>query len=92
MHASPAPQSTASPPSWRGAAPRAYEPRSAEGAVLHRVLSRHLGRFLDTARTAAGKGVPRFVAKELRRFLACGDHAVPIDQLDAFLDALCESL
>jgi hypothetical protein len=37
------------------------------------VLSRHLVPFLDQARTDEGYGVPLFVERELRRFLACGD-------------------
>lgn len=41
--------------------------------MLHRVLSRHLGPFLEQSGTDEGRGVPRFVERELRRFLACGD-------------------
>ncbi|MCA9633852.1 MAG: transposase zinc-binding domain-containing protein [Myxococcales bacterium] len=67
-----APSSSTTPVAWRPAT-LVYEPRCAEATVLHRALSRHLGRFLEQARTDDGQGVPLFVERELRRFLACGD-------------------
>jgi len=42
--------------------------------VLHEVVRTHLARFLDeTAAATDGAGVPRFIERELRDFLDCGD-------------------
>jgi hypothetical protein len=42
--------------------------------VLHEVVRTHLGRFLDeTAAATNGAGVPRFIEREFRDFLDCGD-------------------
>jgi transposase-like zinc-binding protein len=40
--------------------------------VFHRVLREHLETFLAEARAGNGDGLPRFVERELREFLACG--------------------
>jgi len=54
--------------------PSAYEPRSTAETVLHEVVRTHLARFLDaTAATTDGAGVPRFIEREFRDFLGCGD-------------------
>ncbi len=42
--------------------------RQGERGVLHRILREHLATFL----AAAGDRLPRFVARELQRYLACG--------------------
>ena len=53
--------------------PGVYEPRSPAGTVLHRVVRRHLDRFLaETAAASDGAGVPRFIEREFRDFLGCG--------------------
>ena len=49
----------------------AYRPRSAEGTLLHRVVSEQLEPFLARAR-ARGQPAPRFVEQELGSFLRCG--------------------
>jgi hypothetical protein len=54
--------------------PGVYEPRSTAETVLHEVVRTHLGRFLDeTAAGTDGVGVPRFIEREFRDFLGCGD-------------------
>jgi hypothetical protein len=51
-----------------------YEPRSAAETVPHAVVRAHLERFLAaTARATDGTGVPRFIEREFRDFLGCGD-------------------
>ena len=51
----------------------AYQPRGAEGTLLHRVVHQHLESFLrEAAERTEGGGVPRFVEKEFREFLGCG--------------------
>jgi hypothetical protein len=49
-----------------------YQPRHPEQTVLYRVLSEHLGAFIDRVESA-GRSVPWFVQSELEGFLACGD-------------------
>jgi hypothetical protein len=50
-----------------------YPPRDAEHTVLHQVISAHLESFLNAAAEAGGgEGLPRFVEREFRKFLACG--------------------
>src|SRR5262249_23835407 len=57
-----------------GVLPGVYEPRSTAETVLHEVVRTHLTRFLDeTAAATDGAGVPRFIERELRDFLDCGD-------------------
>jgi hypothetical protein len=42
--------------------------------VLHEVVRTHLARFLDeTSAATDGAGVPRFIEREFRDFLGCGD-------------------
>ncbi len=53
----------------RGPARRRREP---ERSVLHRVLCEHLATFLARAEEGSGPGLPRFVRRELRRYLDCG--------------------
>jgi hypothetical protein len=51
-----------------------YEPRSAAETVLHAVVRAHLEQFLAaTASATDGAGVPRFIEREFRDFLGCGD-------------------
>ncbi|MBM3986041.1 MAG: transposase [Planctomycetes bacterium] len=63
---------------WVGAASSplaaAYRPRSPEGTVLHRAVREHLATFLEEARTnsAHGFGLPGFIEREFREYLACG--------------------
>ena len=45
-------------------------PRRVETSTLHRTVRAHLATFL--ARAEDRGGVPRFVERELRRFLECG--------------------
>src|SRR3989454_7540910 len=50
-----------------------YQPRAAEGTVLHRVVRDHLETFLrEVADRSDGGGLPRFVEREFREFLTCG--------------------
>ncbi|MFN8543379.1 MAG: transposase [Candidatus Binatia bacterium] len=51
-----------------------YQPRSTAETVLRHVVEVHLARFLDEAAAATdGAGVPRFIEREFRDFLGCGD-------------------
>jgi hypothetical protein len=50
-----------------------YQPRDAEGTVLHRVVRENLETFLrEAADRTDGGGLPRFVEREFREFLTCG--------------------
>ncbi len=50
-----------------------YQPRNAEGTVLHRVVRENLETFLrEAAERSDGGGLPRFVEREFREFLTCG--------------------
>jgi hypothetical protein len=52
---------------------RAYRRREPEKTLLHQVVSRHLESFLARATELAdGRGLPRFVERELRAYLKCG--------------------
>ncbi len=54
----------------------AYAQRRPEQGVLHRVVREHLESFLAEARARGdGDGLPRFVERELRDFLWCGQLA-----------------
>ncbi|MBL8805110.1 MAG: transposase zinc-binding domain-containing protein [Planctomycetes bacterium] len=47
--------------------------REPERGVLHQALLTHLETFLERARAPdSGQGLPRFVERELRRYLECG--------------------
>jgi hypothetical protein len=52
-----------------------YRPRQPQATVLHRVVREHLETFLaeGVQRSASGEGYPRYVEKEFRDFVACGD-------------------
>jgi len=53
--------------------PEVYEPRATPETVLHHVVRSHLDRFLrETAATSDGAGLPRFIEREFRDFLGCG--------------------
>jgi len=50
-----------------------YQPRAAEGTVLHRVVRENLETFLrEVADRTDGGGLPRFVEREFREFIGCG--------------------
>jgi hypothetical protein len=56
-----------------------YWPRDAEHTVLHQVIREHLESFLrEAAEAGEGRGLPPFVEREFRDFLACGlfEHGV----------------
>ena len=56
-----------------------YRPRDAEHTVLHQVVDEHLEAFLrEAAEAGQGVGLPQFVEREFREFLACGvfEHGV----------------
>jgi hypothetical protein len=61
--------SIAPPSRRRGRASPRSEP---EKTVLHVVVREHLETFLGTFRAQHGKGLPRYVEQELRRYLRCG--------------------
>jgi ribosomal protein S27E len=53
--------------------PGTYEPRAATETVLRQVVRTHLDRFLaETGPATDGAGLPRFIAREFRDFLGCG--------------------
>jgi hypothetical protein len=54
-------------------APR-YERRRPEETVLYRAVLEHLNTFLEEAdgRAAEGRGLPKYVQEEFRRYLDCG--------------------
>ena len=62
-----------------------YEQRRPETTPLYRLVASHLETFLAEARAAHERGVPRYVERELRAYLACGIHA------HGFLRARCSS-
>ena len=51
-----------------------YRPRRAEETIVHQVMREHLGTFLERARER-DRPVPRFVEREMRDFLDCGNPA-----------------
>ena len=57
-------------PAERG--PPRYRRRRPEQGLLHRILREHLATFLARADSPEGRGLPRFVRRELLRYLACG--------------------
>ena len=61
-----------------------YARRKPEQTVLHRVLSAHLEMFLSEVRSEGGRGLPRYVERELRDYLKCGIPA------HGFLHARCK--
>jgi len=63
---------SASPSSAAPSASGAYARREPENTVLHRIVREHLETFLATVREERGKGLPRYVEEELRRYLRCG--------------------
>jgi len=52
--------------------PRPYRRRRPEQGLLHSILREHLATFLTRVDAGAGRGLPRFVRRELLRYLACG--------------------
>jgi hypothetical protein len=53
--------------------PGVYKPRAVTETVLHQVVNAYLERFLAGAAAATdGAGLPRFVEREFRDFLGCG--------------------
>jgi len=62
-----------------------YEHRRPETTSLYRLIATHLETFLAEARAAHDRGVPRYVERELRAYLACGIHA------HGFLRARCST-
>jgi hypothetical protein len=56
--------------------PPGYRPRHPDATVLHQLVYEHLETFLAEARARGdGDGLPRFVERELREFLTCGQLA-----------------
>jgi len=50
-----------------------YLPRQPTQTVLHRIVRENLESFLAYTREHYEGGLPRYVEKELRAYLACGD-------------------
>lgn len=51
---------------------REYRRREPETRPLHRIVRTHLETFLAEPSLHGGDGYPRFVERELRRYLDCG--------------------
>ena len=51
---------------------RTRQRREPERSVLYGVLREHLATFLARTEEESGAGLPRFVRRELRRYLDCG--------------------
>ena len=69
----PAPGRPGTLPAGAGVGVSAYQPRTAEHGVLHRIVRDHLEDFLRAAAERTdGVGLPRFVEREFREFLTCG--------------------
>ena len=60
-----------------GAAVSSYKRRESERTLLHAIVREHLKSFLAEAaqHSDTGSGLPRFVAAEFERYLACGPSA-----------------
>jgi len=59
-----------------GRNPPGYRQRAPEHGALHRLVHEYLETFLAEARArSGGDGLPRFVERELREFLTCGQLA-----------------
>ncbi|MBN1605030.1 MAG: transposase [Polyangiaceae bacterium] len=54
------------------ASPRPYQRHEPESTVLYRVVADNLETFLAEARERHDNGLPKYVEKELRDYLACG--------------------
>ena len=51
-----------------------YRPRAPGHGALHWLVHEHLETFLAEARARSdGDGLPRFIERELREFLTCGE-------------------
>jgi hypothetical protein len=57
------------------AAPAAYRPRKPQTTVLHQVVREQLLSFLEQGQqnSFCGEGYPRYVEKEFRNLIGCGD-------------------
>jgi hypothetical protein len=49
-----------------------YQRREPEQTVLHELVSRHAQTMLAELRDADGRGLPRYVERELAEYLRCG--------------------
>ena len=56
----------------RDRGPPRHRRRRPEQGLLHRILREHLATFLARFESPDGRGLPRFVRRELLRYLACG--------------------
>ena len=52
--------------------PGTYHRRRPETTALHSIVREHLETFLEAGRSESENGYPRFVERELRRYLDCG--------------------
>jgi hypothetical protein len=60
-----------------------YAQHRPERTLLYEIIAEHLETFLDEARAEYARGLPKYVERELRAYLACGIHA------HGFLRARC---
>lgn len=63
--------------------PARYAQHRPELTLLYQLVAEHLETFLDEARSGHARGLPKYVERELRAYLACGIHA------HGFLRARC---
>ena len=59
-------------PASQGTPQRHYRRRRPDQGLLHRILREHLATFLARAESSDGRGLPRFVPRDLLRYLSCG--------------------
>lgn len=64
-------------------APAGYTQHRPERTLLYQIVAEHLETFLDEASSAYARGLPKYVERELRAYLACGIQA------HGFLRARC---
>jgi hypothetical protein len=61
-----------------------YAQHRPDRTLLYEIVAEHLETFLDEARSELARGVPKYVERDLRAYLACGIHIHPPKPRPAF--------